>query len=415
VNKPRRALALATAVVALLSAVAVLPANADHEDGSYEIPSFSQYDTTHLSVLVVPPNHGQIFNGETGILNGSDPDELTPFNSYLVAIEAAIQAWEDAVKVLGADWLKTAYDVKVYVLGRDSVPTEVATQPDILVITDEDQGFSLGTAIRLRPCIVRMSKYELMSFTWADMYNVTAQEFGHCLGIQHVGSQGGVDPTSEQKHPEHDVMNGFYTHPIGEKGTHLHCISNLDILALEWTFGHVNPSLLATAGPGATSFMSADFYGDTCSLPPADWRDYASHVPDAPAPEPSPSPSEEPAEAASSTISSPAHGESLARERLKKISGTATTTDSRKTTTHVALAQIGKKSCSWWSFDRERFVKGSCSDPLWATARGDANWQKKVGARLPAGRYRAMAIAETVDGVEMCCEEGRNLVEFRLT
>ena len=415
-HSPWRKSAFASAVLVMASLLVTPSAVADHDDGVYELPGFSMYDKTHLNVLVVPPNHGQIFNGDTGILNGNDPDELTPFNSYLVAIEDAIQEWEDAVGVLGSPQLKAAYKVDVYVLGRDTVPPEVASDPDILVVTDEDEGPSLGTAIRLTPCIVRMSKSMLLSFTFADMYNVTAQEFGHCLGLQHVGSQGGVDPTSDQKHPEHDVMNGFYSgHFIGEAGTHLHCVSNLDILALEYTMGHVNTGLLATAGPGATTYMPVDYYGDTCDLPPADWRTYASTLPDVP--EPEPSPSEDPEDDAFTTsISSPADGSKAAARSFKKVTGTASGPGAGSGSVDVALARVvSKTDCDWWSVAAKKFIRSSCLDSLWNEAVGTTEWTVKVGAHLPAGRYRVMSIGTWADEAEMCCEKGRNLVAFRLT
>ena len=259
-----RSRAVLTVLLTALVAVSFpLPSRADHEgDGYYEIPALQQWAETQLNVLVIPPNHGQLFTEETGVVNNGDPNELTPFNTYLKAVENAIAAWDEAIDVLGPDWLKEAYDVDVYVLGRDTdIPQEALTDPDILVVTDESEGLSLGTAVRVIPCVVRMSKIEIYSFTYADMYNVTAQEFGHCLGLSHVGSQGGVDPTSEQKHPEHDVMNGFYTHFVGSAGTHLHCISNLDILGLEFVFSHRNPSPLPSGGGSVTIYLpAANFY-----------------------------------------------------------------------------------------------------------------------------------------------------------
>jgi hypothetical protein len=97
------------------------------------------------------------------------------------------------------------------------------------------------------------------SFTYADMFNVNAQEYGHCLGLQHVGSQGGADPTSEQKHPEHDVMNGFYADNVGAKGTHLHCVSNMDVKGLDFVF-----SVLTGTGYDYTVYMAVDKYRTTC-------------------------------------------------------------------------------------------------------------------------------------------------------
>lgn len=76
----------------LLCALPSQPALADHElDRTYDISSYANWDHGDLSVLIIPPAHGQIFNLDSGVLNGGDPKEVTPFNSYLAAIEAAIK------------------------------------------------------------------------------------------------------------------------------------------------------------------------------------------------------------------------------------------------------------------------------------------------------------------------------------
>jgi hypothetical protein len=253
----------------------------------------------------------------------------------------------------------------------------------------------------LDPCIVRMSKVEIESFTYADMYNVTAQEFGHCLGLRHVGSQGGIEPTSEQKHPEHDVMNGFYTHWIGAAGTHLHCISNLDVLALETSFGMANP------GPGTamdgTLLMPVDAYGDTCSAPPADWRTML------PAGQPG-----TPAEPPVSEIDNPREGDVLRAQGFTRVFGTATSDDELIEEVSVALARKRGHGCEWWDPALAELVAGTCEEPLWSPAKGAESWRWSVGSVLPKGRYRVLARATTWSQQETCCEAGSNLVEFRL-
>ena len=390
-------------VVAVLAAMMALSGTswADHDDGYYEIPALVMWRDAHLTVLVIPPNHGQVFNNETGVLNGGDPDELTPFNSYLDAIEDAIEAWDAAVEQLGADWLRAAYQMDVYVLGRDDVPPDVLANPDILVVTDESQGLVLGTAYRLDPCIVRMSKVEIFSFTYADMYNVTAQEFGHCLGLQHVGSQGGVDPFSDAKHPEHDVMNGFYTHFIGDAGTHLHCVSNLDVIGLEAAFAWANPD--ATARQSMTLLMPEGAYGDTCSPPPADWR---TMLPEGQVGRPQrPDPRSE--------ITSPASGSTLRAREFTRVAGTAYSRDTVEVV-DVALARQAGGGCEWWRPKKKAFVAGTCEEPVWSAAKGTDEWTWTVGATLPPGRYRALSRADTFIEQEPCCEHGVNLVDFRV-
>jgi hypothetical protein len=247
------------AAAALMAGVVPGVALADHEeDGLYEIPAQDDWTKARLTVYVVPPTHGQLYNS-SGPLAGGDPNEVTPFqNSYLRAMEDSIEEWNNGIRKFGSDKLKRRFKASVYVLGRDTLPDE--NEPDILVFTDENKGPVLGFAMYGQPCLVNNSQMFTRSFNYADMYNVMGQEYGHCLGLGHVGSQGGVEPTSEQKHPEHDVMNGFYADSIGSADTHLHCVSNLDVKGLEYTF----VKTLTGEAETRAVFMPVDKYRTTC-------------------------------------------------------------------------------------------------------------------------------------------------------
>ena len=247
------------AMGALLLGLVPAGALADHEDGIYELPAQDDWTKAHLTVYIVPPSHGQLYNSG-GPLGGGDPNEVTPYkNSYLRAIEASIKEWNRGIQKFGSKTLKKRFKASVYVLGRDALP-DGQTTPDILVITDENKGPVLGFALYGQPCIVNNSQMFITSFNYPDMYNVMGQEYGHCLGLGHVGSQGGVDPTSSQKHPEHDVMNGFYSHSVGAPGTHLHCVSNLDVKGLEYTFVQT----LRGTNDSLPVFMPVKKYRTTC-------------------------------------------------------------------------------------------------------------------------------------------------------
>ena len=254
-----RKLVYVVAVVALLLGGVAPRALADHEeDGIFELPAQDDWTKGRLTVYVVPPSHGQLYNGN-GPLGGADPNEVTPFeNSYLRAIEDSIEEWNNGIKKFGSDRLKKLFRAYVYVIGRDEIPEQ--SQADILVVTDENKGPVLGFAMGGQPCIVNNSQMFTRSFTYADMFNVMGQEYGHCLGLGHVGSQGGVEPTSDQKHPVHDVMNGFYADRIGDPETHLHCVSNLDVKGLEYTF------IKTLTGSGQTKpvYMPVNKYTTTC-------------------------------------------------------------------------------------------------------------------------------------------------------
>lgn len=358
------------------------------------------WDDAHLNVLVVPPNHGQLFNEESGILNGSDPNELTPNNSYLAAIEDGIKAWGDAINKMGADWLKEAYRADVYVLGRDTVPPDVLAAPEILVYTDESRGLVLGDAVRTAACTVRMSKIEILSFSVNDMFNVTAQEFGHCLGLSHIGSQGGADPTSEMKHPEHDVMNGFYTHLVGKKGTHRHCISNLDLLALEYIFGLQNPGLLLVSGGNATIYLSFADYGTTCEPPPADWRSRIPPYISGPLMQ--------------SRITSPTHNSTIKTKHFKEISGVVKSTSARAPRAEVAIYRKVAGGCEWWLHEEARFVTRDCASPTWQEAGGNESWRFLVATSPPPGTYEIISRGVDDYALEFCCEQGRNHITLTI-
>ena len=246
------------AVLALVFGAFSTNALADHDDGVYELPAQDDWTKAQLTVYIVPPSHGQLYNGN-GPLGGGDPNEVTPFeNSYLRAIENSIEEWNRGIREFGSKELKDRFKANVYVIGRDELPGQ--SSPDILVVTDENKGPVLGFAMGGTPCIVNNSQMFIRSFTYADMYNVMGQEYGHCLGLGHVGSQGGVEPTSAQKHPEHDVMNGFYADPIGDPQTHLHCVSNLDVKGLEYTF----VKTLTGSGDSRPVFLRVPQYSTTC-------------------------------------------------------------------------------------------------------------------------------------------------------
>ena len=250
-----------TTMMAAALMVTLVPGSAfaDHEeDGIYELPALDMWTKAQLTVYVMPPTHGQLYNAN-GPLGGGDPNEVTPFeNSYLKAMEASIEEWNNGINKFGSDKLKKTFKAHVYVVGRDELPAQGT--PDILVYTDETKGPVLGFAMRSDPCIVNNSQMFTRSFNYADMYNVMGQEYGHCLGLQHIGSQGGVEPTSAQKHPAHDVMNGFYADAIGSAESHLHCVSNLDVKGLEYTF----VKSLTGDGPEKVSYMPVDKYRTTC-------------------------------------------------------------------------------------------------------------------------------------------------------
>ncbi|MDP9071919.1 MAG: hypothetical protein M3N68_11725 [Actinomycetota bacterium] len=225
----KRLLMVFVALGGLLGSLAVGPAGA--AEGDYEMPVLFEWDTAVLDVIIVPPVHGQLLN-DNGLLGGLGLGELTLSNSYLAAIEQSVAGFDRAVEEFGPDWLKRGLTTNVYVLGRDTIPTEALLEPEVLIVTDETKLAILGAAVTsVRPCIVDNSKLFITSFTFEDMYNINGQEYGHCLGLEHVA---GGPPGDEVI--AHDTLNGNYADTPGAAGTHRHCVSNLNVKGLELVF-----------------------------------------------------------------------------------------------------------------------------------------------------------------------------------
>jgi hypothetical protein len=223
-------------VVVVLGTMLIAPAA--RADSNYRQPVWFQWNRATLETIIIPPNHGQLSNGN-GALNGTDVNELNPYeSSYMRAIEDSIADWHDGVDRFGPTWLKNGFSNPVYVLGRDTIPPAVLQGADIIVLTDESKAFVLGVALRSGSrCIVDNSKLFVTSFSEQDMYNVNAQEYGHCLGLAHVNEV--VSPAPANPNDElmrHDAMNGLYADPIGSANGHRHCVSNLNVAGIEEVF-----------------------------------------------------------------------------------------------------------------------------------------------------------------------------------
>lgn len=364
---------------------------ASHEDiNAYLISAWDMWDEPSLNVLIVPPVHGPLF--------GSNPtQEIGPANTYLEAVEDSIAAWHAAVQTFGSSELRKAFNVDVYVLGRDNVPAPVLSKPDILITTTEDTPIGLGVAIRPYPCIVNNSEvYGLANY--ADIFNINGQEYGHCLGANHVGLQGGIDPTSVQMHPEHDIMNGFYTHDIGADDTHLHCISNLDVLAIDFVFTRTNAGSIPVLHRDTEEMgVYADDYRTTCGA------DGMEADPEHPYPDPDP---------ASSRITAPADRRPVARSKLAAISGQ--TSGLGASGTEVALMRRAGRKCVWWKASAKAFKPGDCQEIKWSKEIEGSSWEFSLGAPLAPGDYevRSRAVGAEMGALEDEFEAGRNLISF---
>jgi hypothetical protein len=221
---------------------------------TYVQPVWFTWNKATLDVLIVPPEHGQIFNNY-GPLGGQGTNELTPYqNSYLRATEESANDWKQAISTFGASWLSSGLVINNYVVGRDNIPQSSLTNPEIVVTSDQSKAVILGVSFNTRPCIVDNSKFFITSFTEMDMYNISAHEYGHCLGLDH--SFGQPDDSTIT----HDVIYATYSDNPGSVGTHKHCMSNLNVKGLERVFG----SLFGQPSGGSASMASTSYSRIAC-------------------------------------------------------------------------------------------------------------------------------------------------------
>jgi hypothetical protein len=116
-------------------------------------------------------------------------------------------------------------------------------------------------------CLVVSTNWETVQ---NGMYDLVAHEFGHCLGIGHVGDAGDF---SALNFPGEDIMSY-------QQSAHVHCVSSLNQMALKVAFA----SVLSITPPATTMYNGFPYVQQTpasytranCANPPvavldADW------------------------------------------------------------------------------------------------------------------------------------------------
>lgn len=257
---------MSSRTLSLLAAALVAvawPVAADFTDNDYHEYILNDWDTAQLDVFVIPP--------------------AAPSTARLAAVETSIAAWEAGIAELGASWLTSALALDAYVVHRDVAPAAAIRDPEILVVSAEFNPFVLfgigagwdsivcdsvdeftsaalsdtapglpapampaawhqheGSAWAVRTttcearsqnvCVVLNTNFALQGSSQFDMYDLNAHEFGHCLGIGHVGDALDFEA---RNFPTEDIMS-YQSNP-----DQVHCVSTLNVRSIEGVFAHV--------------------------------------------------------------------------------------------------------------------------------------------------------------------------------
>lgn len=266
----------------LLAALAFLPPGqsdicnkekgCDFWDSNYHEYILYEVDTPQVDVLIVPP--------------------ASPFATRDVAtIGLAVDQWSTGIQQLADPWFASGFAIHPYTLGVDTPTPEALADPEIIVLTAEYNPvllFGIGEQTPVGVCVADESTWHQHEGSpWASamaqcgtggmvclaintnfllggegqMHDLVAHEFGHCLGIGHVGDA--LDFNAKTV-PLNDIMSYQYN------PAHVHCVSTLNVKSLQGVYANLlgQPGFLP-----ADSFytMAPSAYSQaTCSNPSGD-------------------------------------------------------------------------------------------------------------------------------------------------
>ena len=226
---------------------------------SFTIPSWISFGKAALDIVILPPAFGEIYDAEFNLLAGGT--DVVWDDPYVEATTAAIQAWEDAMDAYVATRPSAAYleaiEFDVRLVGQDAsvadwvdADVRIAYGPTGAVILGVAFGF--GATGDFNPdgswahCNILDFEWFLFSFKPADVFNIHAQEFGHCLGLNHP------------EEPTDDVMNGLYGFAPGDPANPRLCVSSLDVRGLEVVYAWL-PTGNYTAPPAEITLPQSDY------------------------------------------------------------------------------------------------------------------------------------------------------------
>lgn len=258
-------------------------------DANYHEYLLNNVDQPEVDVLILPP--------------------ATPYTMRdIQVLKQGIESWETGINALAPSWLANGLNIHPYTVGMDYIPTEVLADPEIIVVSAEVNPvllFGIGLASPIYSChgiAAPLSNqwedipgfHQHPDSMWGtfraecanggytcfvvntnflstptagnrrDMYDLNDHEVGHCLGIGHVGDALDFSATT---YPVNDIMS-YETDRLDP--LRVLCVSSLNILALEATYGH----LLGRGGSGNSA-------GGYVHMDPADYTEHVCAEPTA--------------------------------------------------------------------------------------------------------------------------------------
>ncbi len=247
-------------------------------DDLYHEYVLNDFDTGTIDVIIVP---------------SAGPYALRDVST----IERSIQMWEDGIRAGADDWMADRFDVRTYTVGFDVIPEAALNDPEVIVLSSEHNPFLLfgiGLAVPISWChgfdaYPSSSWHQHEGSVWAmastecqgggdqcvvlntsfllggerRMFDLNSHEFGHCLGIGHVGDAMDFDAKTV---PMQDIMSYQYT------PSQVHCVSTLNIKALHGVYAD------ALGAPAGQPRYDG---GEFVHMHPSDYDQFACSNPDA--------------------------------------------------------------------------------------------------------------------------------------
>lgn len=219
-------------------------------DNNYHMYMLNDWDVPELDVIIVP-----------SVSVNAMSDTAT--------IEKAVDDWENAIQNNGASWLTSVFEINRYTVGFDTIPQEALADPEIFIFTAEYNPFVLfgiGFETPVHACLdgtmnllpghphdgssplqTSQARCDDLGQTCSvvntnfllggkrRLYDLVTHEFGHCLGIGHVGDALDFDAKTAPIHlngaaDESDIMS--YQHNPAK----VHCVSSLNIVGINGAF-----------------------------------------------------------------------------------------------------------------------------------------------------------------------------------